>query len=207
MKPTKDHWKDIYNKKTPNELSWFQKQPTKSLEFIEASGLNKDASIIDVGGGESTLVDYLLDEGYRNISVLDISSEALEYDKKRLGERASQIEWLETDVRTFQPKRMYKLWHDRAVFHFLTLEKDRQSYLQTLTKALSPGGTLIIASFTIGGPKKCSNLEVVQYDAESLSLFLGKSFELKETETESHQTPWNTEQNFIYCRFQRKNES
>jgi ubiquinone/menaquinone biosynthesis C-methylase UbiE len=204
VKDQKAHWEEIYAQKNPDEVSWYQRHPSISLQMIEATNIENDAWIIDVGGGASTLVDHLLDKGHTKLAVLDISSSALQRDQERLGENASRIEWIESDVRSFRPEHQYALWHDRAVFHFLTDEADRQSYLRALEVTLAPHGHFIISTFAIGGPQKCSGLDIVQYDEASLSQFFNDSFELKESRTEAHHTPWNTEQKFIYSRFLRK---
>jgi ubiquinone/menaquinone biosynthesis C-methylase UbiE len=201
----KDHWEEVYQTKAPDDVSWFQTQPATSLKLIEASGVGKDAGIIDVGGGASVLVDCLLDSGFTKLAVLDISAAALEHSRRRLGQRADAVEWLEADVTTFQPARRFGLWHDRAVFHFLTDKADRQKYAQTLQRTLTPGGHVIIATFALDGPPKCSGLEVARYDATSISAELGAEFQLVEQASEAHATPWQTEQKFGYFRFARKN--
>ncbi len=203
MKDKKTHWENIYSKNMANQVSWFQSHPSLSMRLIETSGIAKDEAVIDVGAGESHLVDHLLAKNFTKIAILDISSKALEDNKLRMKEQADKIEWIESDVTRFQPQQKFALWHDRAVFHFLTAEEDRLNYLHTLKNALIPDGHLIIATFTIGGPKQCSGLDIVQYDSETLCRFFGKEFELKETEMESHRTPWGAEQKFIYCRFRR----
>jgi ubiquinone/menaquinone biosynthesis C-methylase UbiE len=205
MEKDKAHWEEIYSENNPDEVSWFQNHPTASLRFIESSGVGKDQAVIDVGGGASILVDHLIDHGFSKVSVLDLSAKALQRSKDRLGpERANHVDWIVTDVREFRPKQRVSLWHDRAVLHFLTQEVDRQSYLRTVKESLTPHGHLIVATFAIGGPKQCSGLDIVQYDAESLTRFFGDSFELKESEFETHRTPWKSDQMFVYCRFQRR---
>jgi ubiquinone/menaquinone biosynthesis C-methylase UbiE len=201
----KEHWEQVYQTKAPDDVSWFQTRPAISLKLIEASGVGKDAGVIDVGGGASVLVDFLLDAGFSKLAVLDISAAALEHARRRLGKRADSEEWLEADVTTFQPARQYGLWHDRAVFHFLTDQADRQKYVQTLKRTLTPGGHVIIATFAIDGPPKCSGLEVARYDAASICAELGTEFHLVEQASEIHTTPWQTEQKFGYFRFARKN--
>ena len=204
QKPTdqKSHWEKKYSEDAPTEVSWYQAIPSVSLRLIEETGIKKDQWIIDVGGGASTLVDHLLDADYEKLAVLDISVAALEHAKRRLGERKGKIEWVESDVTVFKSKHRFSVWHDRAVFHFLTDEKDRQAYLRVLRETLAPGGHLIIATFALDGPKQCSGLDVARYDSDELSRVFGKEFELKESVTESHQTPWESEQKFVYCRFQ-----
>ncbi len=199
----KDQWEQVYQTKASDDVSWFQSQPALSLKLILASGAGWDAGIIDVGGGASVLVDYLLDAGYRKLAVLDISAAALAVARQRLGQRADAVEWLEADVTTFQPARRFGLWHDRAVFHFLTDQADRQRYVETLKRTLTPGGQAIIASFAVDGPLKCSGLEVARYDAATLSAELGPEFQLLEQVNETHTTPWQTEQKFSYFRFKQ----
>ena len=200
----KTHWQSIYQDKSPLNVSWYQKEPKLSLELIGHAGIHNSEEIIDVGGGASVLVDFLCKEGYSNISVLDISESALDNAKKRLGDSAKNIEWFEADITEFSPQHQFSLWHDRAVFHFLTDKSDRKKYVSILTQALRPGGHLIIAAFAIGGPKKCSGLEITQYDSSKLKAELGEEFELVEEINEIHITPANKEQKFMYFRFVRK---
>lgn len=200
-----NHWQNVYQSKAPDNVSWYQEQPDLSLRLIEESNLEKSAAFIDVGAGASTLVDHLLQADYENISLLDISEEALDIAKKRLGEKAAQLKWLVGDITTIElPEAHYALWHDRAVFHFLTEESQRQHYHEQLMKSLAPQAHLIIATFASdGGPMQCSGLDVMRYDAESLQAFLGESFRLLSSHDESHLTPWASEQKFVYCHFQR----
>jgi len=197
----KDHWEQVYQTKAPDDVSWFQTRPATSLKLVESSGVGKDAGIIDVGGGASVLVDFLLDAGFTKLAVLDISAAALEHARQRLGSRASLVEWCEADVTTFNPPRQFGLWHDRAVFHFLTAKADRQKYVETLKRTLAADGHLIIATFAIDGPLKCSGLDVSRYDAASVCAELGTGFRLVEQVDETHSTPWATEQKFSYFRF------
>lgn len=206
MFDSKTHWQNIYQQKSPSEVSWFQKEPLLSLELIHRSGVGHGEPIIDVGGGSSVLVDVLCKEGYTNLSVLDISNIALDCAKKRLGGLANRITWYESDITEFTPPHQYSLWHDRAVFHFLTDISDRKKYVKVLKHALKPGGHFIIAAFAIGGPEKCSGLEIVQYDSKKMIAELGSGFELVETRDEVHTTPTHIEQKFMYFRFV-KNES
>ncbi len=198
------HWNTVYRTKAPDAVSWYQVRPAISLELISSAGVGRDAGVIDVGGGASTLVDCLLDEGYQSLAVLDVSAEALALGRKRLGERASAVQWFEADVTHFQPARRYGLWHDRAVFHFLTDAADRGAYVDTLEHTLAPRGSVIIATFALDGPEKCSGLEVMRHDEGSLQRELGGGFELLETRREAHLTPWQTAQEFVYARFQRR---
>ena len=200
MSDRKAHWEKVYGQKSPLEVSWYQKEPVLSLELILRSGVARDDSVIDVGGGASTLVDSLISTGFRNISVLDISERALESSKERLGDDARLVEWIESDITEFKSRHDYALWHDRAVFHFLKEKGDRERYIENLRKFLQPGGHLIIAAFAIGGPERCSGLDIVQYDAEKLMTELGDEFELIEETGEVHVTPASKEQKFSYFR-------
>lgn len=198
----KQHWEDVYRNKAVDEVSWHQERPHRSLELIAQSGISRQASIIDVGAGASRLEDYLLQEGYENIAVLDISAAAILHAQQRLGNDAERIEWFVNDITEFQPPHSFQLWHDRAVFHFLTAPEDRQKYLQVLTKYLEPGGWLIIATFARGGPTMCSGLEIVQYDEQSMQAFLGDRFRLVDHVCEEHTTPANKTQKFHFFMFQ-----
>lgn len=200
----KAHWENVYQEKSPLDVSWYQKEPKLSLELIHRTGVSLDEPIIDVGGGASVLVDFLCKDGFTNLSVLDISENALADAKKRLGDLAKNIEWIESDITEFSSSHKFSLWHDRAVFHFLTDKSDRRKYVRALTQALKAGGHLIIAAFAIGGPDKCSGLEIAQYDSLKLKAELGEEFELLEERNEIHITPANKEQKFMYFRFIRK---
>jgi ubiquinone/menaquinone biosynthesis C-methylase UbiE len=202
----KAHWENMYQEKSPLDVSWYQKEPKLSLELIHRTGVSLDEPIIDVGGGASVLVDFLCKDGFTNLSVLDISENALADAKKRLGDLAKNIEWIESDITEFSSSHKFSLWHDRAVFHFLTDKSDRRKYVRALTQALKAGGHLIIAAFAIGGPDKCSGLEIAQYDSLKLKAELGEEFELLEERNEIHITPANKEQKFMYFRFIRKNQ-
>ena len=202
----KKHWQHIYNEKTPLDVSWYQEEPALSLELIHRTGVLKEEPIIDVGGGASVLVDYLCKEGFTNLAVLDISGNALFSAKNRLGDSAGRIAWYEADITEFIPPHQFSLWHDRAVFHFLTDKPDREKYVEVLNLALRPGGHLIIAAFAIGGPEKCSGLEIVQYDSTKLREEIGEGFELVEERNEVHITPANKKQEFVYFRFKKTNE-
>lgn len=200
----KTHWQKIYREKPPSEVSWYQTEPKLSLELIHRCRVARDGAIIDVGGGASVLVDHLYRQGYTNLAVLDISDRALAVAKQRLGDAAGEIEWFESDITEFKSPHLFSLWHDRAVFHFLTDKSDRDAYLEALKLALRPGGHLIIAAFAIGGTKKCSGLDIVQYDASKLKRELGVAFELVEEKNEMHITPANKAQQFTYYRFIRE---
>lgn len=198
------HWDQVWRTRKPEQVRWYQPEPRVSLELIAAAGIAQNAGIIDVGGGASVLADRLLDLGYTNLAVLDIAGAAMQVSRSRLGARAAAIAWHEADVTTFEPPRRYALWHDRAVFHFLTKPGDRRRYVATLRKALKPGGAVVIATFAPDGPPKCSGLDVVRHDEQSLGAELGEDFELREVRREIHRTPSQAEQRFIYCRFGQK---
>lgn len=198
----KEHWEDIYRAKRPDEVSWFQDAPEMSLRLITEAGLLKDAKIIDVGGGASRLVDALLAAGFVQPTVLDISAQALEHSKRRLASSAP-VRWIEADITAFAPPETYDLWHDRAVFHFMTDEADRRKYIDCVGKALKPGGFLILATFALDGPEKCSGLPVRRYDAASLLNALGPEYSMIREADERHRTPWDTEQHFIYFMLRR----
>jgi len=202
-----EHWNKVYETKGPHDVSWYQTRPATSLRLIEASGVGPDQGIIDVGGGASVLVDFLLDPGFQKLAVLDISAAALEHAQQRLGARAREVAWFEADVTEFNAPHRFGLWHDRAVFHFLTDKADRQKYLQTLTRTLTPDGRAILATFAVGGPLRCSGLDVVRYDAPSICAELGEGFDLLEQVAETHVTPWGAEQQFCYFRFARKSNA
>ena len=198
------HWNQVYATRAADEVGWFQRRPELSLELIAAAGIRKDAGIIDVGGGASTLVDRLLDLGYTTLAVLDIAGAALNVSRTRLGARAAAVEWFEADVTAFEPPRRFGLWHDRAVFHFLTDAQDRTRYVATLRRTLQPDGAVVIATFAPDGPPRCSGLEVMRHDERSIGAELGAEFEFRELRRETHRTPMQTEQRFIYCRFERR---
>ena len=202
---TKKHWEKVWSQKRADETSWFQKEPALSLAMIERSGMAHDEALIDVGGGASVLMDRLLEAGYRDITSLDVSGAALQQARQRLGWDASQINWIEGDVRVFEPPRRYALWHDRAVFHFLTSAQDQKRYVERLESSVLPGGQLIIATFAPDGPKKCSGLDIVQHDATSLQPMLGARWKLLEEQIDIHRTPVGREQKFGFYRFEFQN--
>ena len=193
------HWQNVYTSKGEKEVSWFQHRPAISLEFIAAAKVQPDAAIIDIGGGASRLVDALLDEGYSNLTVLDLSEAALASSRERIGPRAAAVKWVAADVTTWQPSGQYDLRHDRAAFHFLTEETDRQAYVSRLTIALRSGGQAIIGTFALDGPERCSGLEVVRYSPSSMHAQFGPSFLPLDSVREEHHTPGGTIQSFVYC--------
>lgn len=199
MEP-KTHWQQVYTTKDTSEVSWFQEHAERSLKLIEDAQIPKTGQIIDIGGGASTLVDDLLSHGYHNITVLDISSAALDAAKTRLGPKASQVHWLEANILEVKlPAQAYDVWHDRAVFHFLLTPEQRQVYVQNVLRAVKPGGLVIVATFGLEGPNMCSGLPVMQYDPETLHQQFGDPFILLGHEEESHKTPAGKIQQFVYC--------
>ncbi len=197
------HWQQVHTSKDEQTVSWFEAVPQVSLDLIQATGIGPDAAIIDVGGGTSRLVDTLLDEGFRDLTVLDVSREALAKSKARLGARGASVQWLTADVTIWQPARRYDLWHDRATLHFLTAPEERAAYAERVLRAVKPGGHVIIATFAPDGPERCSGLPVVRHDATSLSALLGTSFELVDTGRHEHTTPAGALQHFQFSRFRR----
>lgn len=196
----KTHWEQVYQTKAPNAVSWYRQHLEKSFELIQKAATDPSASIIDVGGGESTLVDDLLEFGYRNVSVLDISDTAIDVSKRRLRERSALVNWIAANITQVElPSQRYDVWHDRAVFHFLTTSNERFAYVQQVAKSVKPGGHVIVATFGPQGPEKCSGLTTMRYDANSLHNEFGIKFKLIESATELHNTPSGTTQQFLYC--------
>jgi ubiquinone/menaquinone biosynthesis C-methylase UbiE len=194
------HWEKVYQTKGADSVSWFQPHATRSLEIIRSIGAAKDARIIDVGGGASTLVDDLLDHGFEHVSVLDLSASALDVTRARLGRLGDGVEWIAGDIRNVDlPAQGYDIWHDRAVFHFLTDPADRMAYVSQVMKAVKPGGHVIVATFAPDGPEQCSGLPVARYAPEQLHGEFGPRFELVEHSSEEHKTPWGSVQHFVYC--------
>jgi len=199
----KNHWENIYQTKQLNEVSWYQPTPQTSINFIEQFNLPKSANIIDVGGGDSFLVDYLIDNNYQNITVLDISEAAIDRAKKRLGNKASKINWIVSDIVQFNTTDKFDFWHDRAAFHFLTNEKEIASYIQLVQNKINTDGILVIGTFSEQGPLKCSGINIKQYSENSMTSLLSNSFEKINCFTTNHQTPFNTLQNFLFCSFKK----
>lgn len=199
----KQHWENIYQTKQLEEVSWYQSKPETSLNFIRQFELPLTARIIDVGGGDSLLVDYLLDMGYRDVTVLDISAEALERAKQRLGERARMVKWIEADVASFRPDEQYDFWHDRATFHFLTDEPDIESYVNTVRNYVKPEGNVVIGTFSENGPEKCSGIWIRKYSEEQMVERFNKYFEKVKCIHADHVTPSGKVQNFIFCSFRK----
>lgn len=198
-----EHWERIYTKKAPDALSWYTPHLDASLALIERTGVSHSAAIIDVGGGESTLVDDLLARGYENLTVLDISQTAIDANRKRLGDLSGRVRWLAADITMADlAASAFDVWHDRAVFHFLTTPGDRSAYVRQVAHAVKPGGYVIVSTFGPEGPTRCSGLDVVRYDAESLHKEFGERFSMLESSKQLHRTPAGGVQQFLYCYFQ-----
>jgi SAM-dependent methyltransferase len=197
------HWESVYTTKGENEVSWFQQSPTPSLDLIMMQA-EPTSAIIDVGGGASRLVDHLLERGFEDVTVLDLSAAALAADKVRLGARAERVNWIVADVTSWEPARTYDIWHDRAAFHFLTEASDRAAYVARIERGLKIGGHAIIATFAPDGPEKCSGLPVARYDSASLARTLGTPFKLVHTQRHEHATPWGSRQIFQFSVFRRE---
>lgn len=198
---SKQHWDEVYAQKAEDAVSWFQPRPDISLELIDAAGLKPGDPIVDVGGGASRLVDQLLAQGHQDVTVLDVAAAALEKSRARLGEAADSVHWVVADITRWRPERRYRLWHDRAVFHFLTAPEDRLAYRRALEVGLMSGGTAIVASFALDGPERCSGLPVQRYSPDTLAAELGPAFKLLERRQEEHTTPMGRVQRFQYSMF------
>lgn len=200
----KQHWENVFASKAADEVSWFQPYPNTSMEFLKLFDLPLTANIIDIGGGDSRLVDALLDAGYQNIWVLDISANALERAKQRLGERANKVNWVVTDITEFTPTVLFDFWHDRAAFHFLTNESSVNKYVSIAENAINKNGYLVLGTFSEEGPKKCSGLQIQQYNETSMSTRFEKAFNRIKCIMEEHITPFNSVQKFLFCSFRKK---
>ena len=203
-KEIKQHWENLYDTKPEEELSWFQPYPKTSMEFVELFNLPLTANIIDIGSGDSHFVDALLDKGFKNIYVLDISANAIERAKQRLGERVFKVQWIVSDITEYEPSVQFDFWHDRAAFHFLTTEDKIYKYVSIAENAITNNGYLILGTFSENGPKKCSGLEIKQYSETSMSARFEVAFNRIKCIVEDHTTPFNTIQNFLFCSFQKK---
>lgn len=199
----KKHWNNIYETKQLSDLGWYQPTPTTSLEFVQKLNIPYDAKIIDIGGGDSFFVDHLLDLGYTEITVLDISEKAISRAKERLAANASKVKWIVADASDFKPVEQYYFWHDRAAFHFLTLEKEINSYLETIQRNISPSGFLVIGTFSDDGPKQCSGIDIKQYSESLMAEMLTTNFRKIECLKTEHTTPSGSIQNFIFCSFKK----
>jgi SAM-dependent methyltransferase len=196
----KSHWSNVYRQKAVTDVSWYQPHPQVSLDLIAETGLGPEASLMDVGAGASLLVDHLLDRGYRHLTVLDVSAEALDAVRARLGDRAAQVLCVEDDVLSASiPSASFDLWHDRAVFHFLTQPELKAAYVAQVRRCVRPGGHVIVATFALDGPEQCSGLPVARYDADELHGTFGPAFSLRHSLRETHVTPWGAKQQFTYC--------
>lgn len=200
----KQHWENVFSTKAENEVSWFQTHPKTSMEFVELFELPLNAKIIDIGGGDSHFVDALLEKGYQNIYVLDISANAIERAKQRLGNKANNVHWIVSDVTEFEPPIQFDFWHDRAAFHFLTTEEKIYKYTSLAEDAIKRDGYLILGTFSENGPNKCSGLEIKQYSEASMSARFEVAFDSIKCITEDHKTPFETTQNFLFCSFKKK---
>jgi len=203
----KQHWEKVFETKADTEKSWFQPYPATSVKFIRELNIPKDAAIIDVGGGDSTLADVLLLEGFTDITVLDISAKALQNARNRLGKNAKKVKWIESDVLNFHPDKKYDCWHDRAVFHFVTDKKDITAYKNQIAGSVKEEGKLIVGTFSEKGPEKCSGLPVHRYSQQQLTDALSGNFRKIKCIEETHQTPFNTTQSFTFCSFQKKKKA
>lgn len=199
----KEHWEEIYCTKDFNEVSWYQENPKTSVDLILSVNINKDANIIDVGGGDSRFVDKILELNFRNISILDISLKALEKTQQRLGEKAKIVKWINSDLKEFETSDRFDIWHDRALFHFLTSKKDINKYVELVKKYLKPNGYLIIGTFSLKGPEKCSGLKVKRYSKDSIIKIFDKGFKHIKSLEEIHHTPFQTTQSFIFNVFEK----
>lgn len=199
----KKHWENIYQTKELKDVSWFQPTPETSLDFFKQFKVPTTAKIIDIGGGDSFLVDHLLDLGYQDISVLDISAAAIDRAKQRLGDKANNVKWIVADAATFKPTEKYDFWHDRAAFHFLTDEHEISNYLETAQQSINPTGVMVIGTFSEQGPKKCSGIEIKQYSETTMTDRLKTFFEKIKCITVDHKTPFDTIQNFVFCSFRK----
>ena len=197
----KNHWETVYETKRPDQVSWTQEVPTTSLDLIRSFDADRSAAIIDIGGGDSLLVDCLLDLGFENVTVLDISAKALQRAQVRLGDRAANVQWIVSDITAFAPQTTYDIWHDRATFHFLTEDSEIQRYLETARKAVT--GYMVLGTFSDQGPQKCSGLEITQYNEKTLTALLENGFDKLRCLSVDHITPFDTIQNFLFCSFKR----
>ena len=204
MTDKKAHWENVFATKAETEVSWFQAYPKTSVEFFESCNLPLDATIIDIGGGDSHFVDVLLDKGYKNIYVLDISENAINRAKARLGNKAQSVNWIVSDITEFEPTVKFNFWHDRATFHFLTDEDKIKKYVSIAENSIKKEGYLVVGTFSEKGPTKCSGLEIKQYNETSMSAHFEEKFERIKCINEDHTTPFNTVQNFLFCSFKRR---
>lgn len=205
-KERKEHWEHIYTTKALTEVSWYQPTPHLALKWIQELHLSKDVAILDVGGGDSFLVDHLLALGYTNITVLDISEKAIKRAKERLGNNAHKVQWVVSDITLFTPEKAYDVWYDRAAFHFLSQPEDIEQYRQLCFQATTPKAYLLIGTFSTEGPLKCSGIPITQYTEDSLSAIFKEHFRLEQSTRENHHTPFDTYQNFVFCQFKKSED-
>ncbi|NJW51522.1 class I SAM-dependent methyltransferase [Salinimicrobium oceani] len=205
MNENQQYWDKVYSQKQPTEVSWYEPMPEVSLELIRNCGISKDAPIIDIGGGDSFLAEFLVSLGYKDVTVLDISATAIERAKERMCEKAADINWIVADASDFVPERQYELWHDRAAFHFLTGNEQKKNYMDRVNKAVKPGGYLIMGTFSDKGPEKCSGLEVQRYSVGDMCKLFEEEFNMLNGKNLDHKTPSGKTQNFTFCSFQKKN--
>ena len=201
------HWQGVYTSRGEKEVSWYQDSPAPSLDLIALTGAARGTAVVDIGGGASRLVDHLLDRGFERVTVLDLSAAALDAAKARLGEKAKRVRWEVADITKWKPPASYDLWHDRAAFHFLTEPADQAAYAECVKQAVKPGGHVIIGTFALDGPEKCSGLPIVRHDAASLSIILGPDFKLIDERRHDHVTPWGAVQRFQFSTFRRDGTS
>lgn len=204
MNKNQQHWDKVYSEKQPTEVSWYEPMPEISLQLIGSCAVPKDAAIIDIGGGDSFLAEFLVSLGYQDVTVVDISSKALERAKERMCEKADEVEWIQADAGKFEPTKQYDLWHDRAAFHFITDEEQKKNYLNTVHKAIKPGGFVILGTFSDQGPEKCSGLKVQRYSVGEMCRLFEEEFEMLSGKKIDHKTPSGGTQNFTFCSFQKK---
>lgn len=204
MEDEKKHWEEVYENKKATEVSWYEPMPETSLDYITECKLEKDAAIIDIGGGDSFLAEFLIGRGFTDITVVDISENAINRARKRMGDKAEQIKWIVADSAEFMPERQYDLWHDRAAFHFLTEDRKVESYLKTVRQAVKPGGYVVLGTFSETGPTKCSGLEIKQYSISEMQALFADGFTTMSCKNVDHNTPSGGTQNFTFCSFQKK---
>lgn len=197
----RDHWDNVYYTKDEAEVSWFQETPNPSMDLLTLVGAKTESAIIDIGGGASRLVDTLVAIGFKDVSVLDLSSKALDVARTRLGDAGTQVKWITADAAEWEPPQLYDIWHDRAAFHFLNSELQTRSYIERIQRSLRIGGHVVIGTFALDGPEKCSGLDVTRYSKESLSALLGKGFDLIDSREHKHSTPWGAFQKFQFSTF------
>ena len=204
MEDRKKHWEEVYENKKATQVSWYEPMPETSLDYITECKLEKDAAIIDIGGGDSFLAEFLIGRGFTDITVVDISENAINRARKRMGEKAEEIKWIVADAAEFVPERQYDLWHDRAAFHFLTEDQKVESYLKTVKQTVKPGGYVVLGTFSETGPTKCSGLEIKQYSISEMQALFADGFTTMSCKNVDHNTPSGGTQNFTFCSFQKK---